>query len=143
MVEAIDHNLDAVAAGIVVVGGVERLMHVSDQMQQELQRDEAFLRIGPGRLQFRGEVLNLSTTQAFLSPTDAREMGRTKNRTSAQHCARRCRLLRCENSVPRSDAGQRLTRDQPAIGGAWPGCRQARLKEICEVMSICRRDLRR
>jgi hypothetical protein len=56
VVEIIDDHLDVVATRIVVVGHVQRLMHVADKMKNEFKCEQAFLSICPGRRKLCGEL---------------------------------------------------------------------------------------
>jgi hypothetical protein len=54
--ESIDDDLDVVSASIVIIGGMKRLMNVTSQMNNELQREETLLGINPGRRQLRPKL---------------------------------------------------------------------------------------
>ena len=57
--EAIDSDFHIVSAMIMVVRRMERLMHVTHQMQQKFQGKEPLLRIGRRRREFGLALLNL------------------------------------------------------------------------------------
>src|SRR5215470_2887034 len=59
MLETIDDDLDLIATTVVVVGGMQRLVQVSDEVEQELERHKTLLRVGARLGKFSGELLDL------------------------------------------------------------------------------------
>src|SRR5262252_6011905 len=57
--ETVDDDLDLIAASVVVVGGMQRLVQVSDEVEQELERHKALLRVGARFGKLSGELLDL------------------------------------------------------------------------------------
>ena len=43
--DAVRRNLQAIAASVVVVGAVQWLVRIADQMEQELEREQPFLKV--------------------------------------------------------------------------------------------------
>src|SRR5262249_57943655 len=52
-------DLLVVAASIMIIGGVQRLVQVTDEMKQELKCHDLLFEIGGGICQFLGELLDL------------------------------------------------------------------------------------
>jgi hypothetical protein len=57
--ESISDDAFSISTGIVIVGRMEGLMVVADQMQDEFQHDDPFLGIGAGVGEFGHELLDL------------------------------------------------------------------------------------
>jgi len=57
--ESISDDAFSISTGIVIVGGMKRLMEVADQMQDDFQCDESFFGIGAGVGEFGGELTDL------------------------------------------------------------------------------------
>ncbi len=48
-----------ISTGVVIVGSMEGLVEVADQMQHEFQGDQPFFGIGAGVREFAGKLLDL------------------------------------------------------------------------------------
>jgi hypothetical protein len=57
--ESISDDAFSISTGIVIVGGMERLVQVAHQVQHEFPRDEPFFWIGAGVGKFGRELLGL------------------------------------------------------------------------------------
>ena len=60
-----------VAAAIVIVRRVQRLVHIANQVQQKLQRDDAFRWVGRRAGQFRREFIDLVDHAVCAGPFEA------------------------------------------------------------------------
>ena len=86
-----EQHQHAVAAGVVVVGGVQRLVHVADQVQQKLEGDRP-LRRGPRIAQLRRERVD-AVDGAGLRRTEA---GRTGTRRMAEAGRAQVRVIQLD-----------------------------------------------
>ncbi len=70
-----------VAALVMVIGGMQRLMQVAEQMQQELQREQSFVRVGSRRGEFPFELLELVEDAILRGARRGRSCRRRLRRT--------------------------------------------------------------
>jgi len=67
-----------IAALVVVISGVKRLVHVADEVQEELESHDPLLRICPGIGKLRHELLDLIDHASFCRTSGSRYVGRRK-----------------------------------------------------------------
>src|SRR5215470_18835638 len=91
-----------VAAAIVVVGSVQRLVNIAHEVQQKLESNDLFLLVGSRVRQFCGELLNLVDDAIVGGAVRGRGAGRDGRMTEAGHIeVRRCDLNIDEMPLPR------------------------------------------